>query len=57
LIDKKIRKKLKLKIGNQLPFNLKGENVVREVLSRFEVYNLKEWESEFSNIKIMSVEE
>lgn len=57
LIDKKIRKKLKLKIGNQLPFNLKGENIVREVLSRFEVYNLKEWESEFSNIKIMPVEE
>lgn len=57
LIDKKIRKKLKLKIGNQLPLNLKGENILREVLSRFEVYNIEEWESKFPAIRIKAVEE
>ena len=55
-IDEVMRKKLKIKIKKQLPFNLKDENVVREILSRFEVYNLKEWNREFSDIKIFPVE-
>lgn len=56
LIDKKIRKQLKLKIMKQLPFNLKGENVLREIISKFEVYNLQEWEEDYPNIKISAVE-
>lgn len=55
LIDEVMRKKLKIKIKKQLPFNLKGDKVVREILSRFEVYNLKEWESAFPNINIRPV--
>ncbi|MGL5753740.1 MAG: hypothetical protein ACRCYC_00230 [Paraclostridium sp.] len=56
LIDEVMRKKLKAKIKNQLPFNLKGDQILREVISKFEVYNLKEWNREFPHIKITPVE-
>ena len=55
LIDEKIRKKLKIKIANQLPLKIK-EHVKRELLSKFEVYNLKEWNREFEKIEIRKVE-
>ena len=54
LIDEKIRKKLKLKIGKQLPLKIK-EDVKRELLSKFEVYNLKEWNREFEKIEIRKI--
>lgn len=55
LIDEKIRKKLKLKIGNQLPLKVK-EGIKRELISRFEVCNLKEFKSNFEEINIRKVE-
>ena len=54
LIDEKIRKKLKLKIGKQLPLKVK-DDVKRELISKFEVYNLKEWKKEFEKIEIRKV--
>lgn len=54
LIDEKIRKKLKLKIGKQLLLKVK-DDVKRELLSKFEVYNLKEWQQEFEKIEIRKV--
>lgn len=54
LIDEKIRKKLKLKIGKQLPLKVK-DDVKRELLSKFEVYNLKEWQREFEKVEIRKV--
>lgn len=54
LIDEKIRKKLKLKIGKKLPLKVK-DDVKRELLSKFEVYNLKEWQREFEKIEIRKV--
>lgn len=55
LIDKKLRKILEMKIGKQLPIKLKGEKILREVLSNFKVYNLEEWRSSFPQIKITPV--
>lgn len=57
LIDKKLRRKLQLKIGKQLPLNLKGERIKREMLSKFEVCNLEEWKEKFPQVKITAVEE
>lgn len=54
LIDEKMRKQLKLKIGRQLPLRIK-EEVKRELLSNFEVYNLKEWKAKFNDIEIKKV--
>jgi len=44
-----------MKIGKQLPIKLKGEKILREVLSNFKVYNLEEWRSNFPQIKITPV--
>lgn len=55
LIDKKIRRQLKLKISKQLPFEVKGEKIVREMIKRFDVYNLDEWKDNFKEIKITPV--
>jgi hypothetical protein len=55
IIDKKLRKQLKLKIANQLPFKLKEKQIQREVISNFEVYNLEEWKEKFPQIKITPV--
>lgn len=55
IMDKKLRKQLKLKIESQLPFKFMSEKVVREIISTFEVYDLEEWKDNFSQIKITSV--
>lgn len=54
VLDEKMRKQLKLKIGKQLPLRIK-EEVKRELLSRFEVYNLTEWKEKFNDIEIKSI--
>lgn len=56
LIDKKIRRQLKLKIGKRLPLGIEDNLIVREFLSRFEVYSLDEWNMVYNNIKISPVE-
>lgn len=55
LIDKGMRKRLYKKIVKQLPFNLEDDSIKREIISRFEVCNLKEWELYYPNIKISSI--
>lgn len=55
IIDIKLRKQLKIKIINQLPFKLTGKQMVREIISKFEVYNLEEWREKFPQIKITPV--
>lgn len=52
ILDKKIRRQLQLKIEKQLPFQLKSDRIAREILSRFEVVNLAEWQGLFPEIKI-----
>jgi hypothetical protein len=55
IMDAKIRKQLRIKIGKQLPINLKDDSLVREMLSKFEVFSLEEWKERFKEIKISSV--
>lgn len=55
ILDKKLRRQLKLKIMNQLPFKLASEKIKREIISTFEVYNLEEWAERFPEIKISAV--
>ena len=50
-----MRKRLYKKIVKQLPFNLEDDSIKREIISRFEVCNLKEWELYYPNIKISSI--
>jgi hypothetical protein len=55
IIDEKLRKQLKIKIVKQLPFKLTGGQIVREIISNFEVYNLEEWRIKFPQVKITPV--
>lgn len=55
IMDAKIRKQLRIKIGKQLPLNLKEDSIVREMLSRFEVLSIDEWKERFKNINIDEV--
>lgn len=55
ILDKKLRKQLKLKIEKQLPFHLDDPFIERQVISNFEVMNLKEWEARFPEVKISEV--
>ena len=55
ILDKKLRKQLKLKITKQLPFKLKDEKITREIISAFEVYDLEEWSEHFPQIKITAI--
>lgn len=55
MIDKKLRKQLKLKIGNQLPLKLNDDHILKKYLSRFEVFNLEEWQENFPEINITPV--
>lgn len=43
LIDKRLRRQLKLKIGKQLPFQLKSNNHSVDLITSFEVVDLNEW--------------
>lgn len=52
IIDIKLRKLLKIKISKQLPFNMTENQLIREIISKFEVYNLEEWREKFPQIKI-----
>ena len=54
-MDAKIRKQLKLKIGKQLPLNLKEDVIVREMLSKFEVFSIDEWKERFKEINIEEI--
>lgn len=55
ILDKKLRKQLQLKIKKQLPFHLDDPFIERQVISNFEVMDLKEWEARFPEIKISEV--
>ena len=55
LIDKSMRKRLYKKIVNQLPINLDDISIKREIISRFEVYILREWELNYPNIEISPI--
>ncbi|QUF84854.1 hypothetical protein KDJ93_08140 [Clostridium butyricum] len=55
IMDAKIRKQLKLKIGKQLPLNLKEDVIVREMLSKFEVFSIDEWKERFKEINIEEI--
>jgi len=52
ILDKKLRRQLKLKIDKQLPFRLNSDKVQREIIQAFEVYDLEEWAEKFPQIKI-----
>lgn len=52
IMDAKIRKQLRIKIGKQLPLNLKEDSIVREMLSKFEVLSIDEWKERFKEINI-----
>lgn len=55
ILDKKLRRQLKLKIANQLPFKLQSDKVAREIISSFEVYDLEEWRAHYPQINITPV--
>ena len=52
IMDAKIRKQLRIKIGKQLPLNLKEDSIVREILSRFDVLSIDDWKEKFKEINI-----
>ena len=52
IMDAKIRKQLRIKIGKQLPLNLQEDSIVREMLSKFEVLSIDEWKERFKEINI-----
>ncbi|KGR80643.1 hypothetical protein CD30_19550 [Ureibacillus massiliensis 4400831 = CIP 108448 = CCUG 49529] len=55
LLDKKLRRQLKLKIEKQLPFELNSELIAREIISQFEVVDLTEWKNHFPQIEIRAI--
>lgn len=55
ILDKKLRRKLQLKIERQLPFQLEADKILREILSLFRVVDLKEWKKLFPQIEIKAV--
>lgn len=55
IMDAKIRKQLRIKIGKQLPLNLKENSIVREMLSKFEVLSIDEWKEKFKEINIEQI--
>lgn len=55
ILDKKLRRQLRLKIEKQLPFYLDDPLIEKQVISNFEVMDLKEWEERFPEIVISEV--
>lgn len=55
ILDKKLRRKLKLKIEKQLPFQLNDSMISKQVISDFEVMNLDEWKERFPKIIISEI--
>ena len=55
IMDAKIRKQLRIKIGKQLPLNLKENSIVREMLSKFQVLSIEEWKENFKEINIEEI--
>ena len=55
ILDKKLRRQLKLKIEKQLPFKLQSDKIKREIISAFNVYDLEEWGERFPQIEISEV--
>lgn len=56
ILDKKLRRQLKLKIEKQLPFRLDDPLIEKQVISSFEVMDLNEWEERFPQVVISAVE-
>ena len=56
ILDKKLRRQLKLKIEKQLPFRLDDPLIEKQVISSFDVMDLKEWEEHFPQVVISAVE-
>ncbi|WP_039042925.1 hypothetical protein [Sporosarcina sp. ZBG7A] len=57
LIDKRLRRQLKLKIGKQLPFQLKNNNPSVDLITSFEVVDLNEWREMVPVVSVRMVEE
>lgn len=55
IMDAKIRKQLRIKIGKQLPLNLKENSIVREMFSKFQVLSIDEWKEKFKEINIEEI--
>ena len=56
ILDKRLRRQLKLKIEKQLPFRLNDPLIEKQVISNFEVMDLKEWGARFPEIVISEVQ-
>jgi|SRR5690606_17338360 len=56
ILDKKLRRQLKIKIEKQLPFRLDDPLIEKQVISAFEVMDLQEWGDRFPQVVISAVE-
>lgn len=56
ILDKKLRRQLKLKIEKQLPFRLNDPLIKKQVISNFEVMDLKECTERIPKVRISEVE-
>lgn len=56
LIDKRLRRQLTLKIGKQLPFQLKDNNPPIDLITSFEVVDLNEWKEMVPVVSVRMVE-
>ncbi|WPK10300.1 hypothetical protein R6U77_10165 [Lysinibacillus louembei] len=55
ILDKKLRRQLKLKIEKQLPLQLNVPMIARQMISSFEVLSLDEWQERFPQIVVREV--
>lgn len=55
ILDKKLRRQLKLKIEKQLPFRLDDPLIEKQVISNFEVMDLKECAGRYPQVIIMEI--
>ena len=56
LIDKRLLRQLKLKIGKQLPFQLKDNNPPIDLITSFDVVDLNEWRDIVPAVSVRMVE-
>lgn len=56
-IDGRVRRKLRNKIGKQLPFKLlEDERIKRKILSEFKFLNMEEWQGMYSEFPITEID-
>lgn len=54
LIDRKIRRKIKKMLDNNLPFNLRGDTIKKEVITAVDVVDLEEFISKYPEIPVIA---